>query len=138
MTLIDTHVWVWWITNSPRLSAHHRALIAAAESAGLGVSAITVWEVAKLFALGRLALSPAFTVSAWIEMALAYPGVRLLPLTPAVAIEANNLPGRFHRDPADQIIVATARIFDRPLLTVDERILDYPHVRAVGPNAPAA
>ncbi len=66
-----------------------------------------------------------------MEQALGYPGVQLIPLSPEVAIESTRLPGDFHRDPADQIIVATARIFDCPLLTLDEKILGYPHVKTI-------
>jgi PIN domain nuclease of toxin-antitoxin system len=62
------------------------------------------------------------------EEALAYPGVELLELTPRIAVESTQLPGSFHRNPADQIVVATARIWECPLLTADDRILKYPHV----------
>jgi PIN domain nuclease of toxin-antitoxin system len=64
-----------------------------------------------------------------LDTALQYPGIQLLALTPEIAVESTRLPGEFHRDPADQIIVATARIYDCPLLTVDDRILKYPHVK---------
>ena len=68
-------------------------------------------------------------IEEWFDLALAYPGIRLLDLTPRIALESTRLPAGFHRDPADQIIVATARLHDCPLLTVDARILAYPHVR---------
>ena len=64
-----------------------------------------------------------------METALIYPGIRLLELTPEITIESTRLPGEFHRDPADQIIVATARIHACSLLTVDDKILNYPHVQ---------
>lgn len=67
--------------------------------------------------------------------ALAFPGVRLLSLTPEIALASNRLPRRFHRDPADQIIVAAARIFDRELVTADRLILSYPHVRSLNPRS---
>ena len=67
----------------------------------------------------------------WLKDALAYPGVRLLDLSPEVAAESTALPGEFHKDPADQIIVDTARVHDCPLLTVDRKILDHPHVRTL-------
>jgi len=66
-----------------------------------------------------------------MEVALVYPGIRLIELTPQISIESTKLPGEFHKDPADQIIVATARIYDIPLLTADEKILDYPHVNTL-------
>lgn len=64
-------------------------------------------------------------------LALAYPGIRLLGLTPEIALESTRLPGSFHRDPADQIIVATARIYDCALVTSDNKILDYAHVETI-------
>jgi len=76
---------------------------------------------------GRIVLPD--PTEAWIRQALGYPGVQLLPLSPEVAVEATRLPGTFHRDPADQIIVATARILDCPMVTLDGKILAYPHVR---------
>ena len=73
---------------------------------------------------GRLTLS--CPVDEWLDQALSYPGVRVLALTPEVAVESTRLPGTFHRDPADQILVATARIHSCPLVTSDARVLDYP------------
>ena len=100
---------------------------------GFGVSVISCWEVAKLVEVGRLELS--VPVTQWIERALALPGIQLLPLTPEIAIASSQLPGEFHRDPADQLIVATARIHDIPILTVDRRILAYKHVRMLEQNS---
>jgi PIN domain nuclease of toxin-antitoxin system len=85
--------------------------------------------VAKLIEVGRLSL-PCGTLE-WIRQALSYPGVVLLDLTPEIAVASTELPGEFHRDPADQIIVATARIHNVPLVTSDERILNYPHVQTL-------
>lgn len=68
----------------------------------------------------------------WFKQALSYPGIQLLALTPEIAIESTRLPPPFHRDPADQIIVATARIYGCPLVTSDEKILQYPHVVTIG------
>lgn len=99
------------------------------ESQGLGVSVISCWEVAKLVEVGRLAFS--YPVQEWIEQALDYPGIQLLELTPRIAVESTQLPGTFHRDPADQIIVATARVLSLPLFSFDEKIDKYPHVNHV-------
>ena len=133
MILLDTHIWIWWVHGDPRLTPEHGAFLASHEATGLGVSVISCWEVAKLVEYRRLIL-PCPT-SEWMQQALAYPGVELIPLTPEVAIESTELPGEFHKDPADQIIVATARLFARPLLTVDEKILKYPHVEVLGRRA---
>ena len=95
--------------------------------APLGLSAISPWEVAKKASLGKLSLS--MPTREWILQSLASQGLRLLPLTPEISWEANHLPGDFHRDPADQIIVATARLHNLTLITGDRRVRGYRHVR---------
>lgn len=87
---------------------------------------ISCWEIAKLVEYERLTLP--LPILEWFDSALSYPGVHLLDLTPEIAAESAALPGEFHRDPADQIIVATARIHDCPVLTADRKIRDYIHV----------
>jgi len=76
---------------------------------------------------GRLTLN--MPVVAWIDLALAYPGIQLLPLDPKIAVASTQLPSPFHNDPADQIITATARELNFPLATNDGRILAYPNVK---------
>jgi PIN domain nuclease of toxin-antitoxin system len=125
--VLDTHVWIWWVHGDDRLPPERVRTIREHEGTGLGVSAISCWEVAKLVEYGRLELP--CPVADWLDQALAYPGVRLLDLSPRIAVESTRLPGGFHRDPADQIIVATARTLDVPLLTLDGRIRSYAHVR---------
>lgn len=128
MIVLDTHIWVWWVDDNQRLTQQHRQWIQQYQSQGLGVSIFSCWEVAKLVENNRLDLSR--SMSEWLEVALAYPGVQLLNLTLPIVVESTRLIG-FHRDPADQIIVATARIYDCPLLTVDEKILNYPNVQTL-------
>jgi PIN domain nuclease of toxin-antitoxin system len=70
-------------------------------------------------------------IHAWFDMARKQPGVVIAPLAPEEAIGASLLPGLFHRDPADRLIVAYARRIDAELATVDKRILAYPHVRTI-------
>lgn len=127
MIILDTHIWVWWVHDAPELPTTYRAEVERHESEGLGISAISCWEVAKLVELGRLTLP--FPVEEWLSRALMEPGIRLLPLTPQIAVESTRLPPPFHRDPADQIIVSTARVYGCPLVTVDGRIRAYPHVQ---------
>ncbi|MBU0495196.1 MAG: type II toxin-antitoxin system VapC family toxin [Chloroflexi bacterium] len=129
MIVIDTHIWAWWVHGDERLTETQSAAIQTHEEDTIGVSAISCWEIAKLVEYGRLDLP--CSVEEWFAQALDYPGVRLLDLTPEIAIESTQLPGEFHRDPADQIIVATARVYDCPLVTSDERMLDYPHVETI-------
>lgn len=126
MILLDTHIWVWWVSQDSSLTQRQQQLIRAEQASGLGVSIISCWEGAKLVEVGRLQLT--IPVSDWLAQALAQPGVQLLDLTPVI-VESTQSPWTFHRDPADQFIVATARVHDLPLLTADGRILDYAHVR---------
>ena len=128
MIILDTHIWIWWADNNPRLTQQHREWIQQYQSQALGVSLISCWEVAKLVENNRLALSLA--VDEWLTAALAYPGVQLLNLTIPIIVESTKLTG-FHRDPADQLIVATARIYGCPLLTADSKILAYPDVQTL-------
>jgi len=126
MIVLDTHVWVWWVDGGGQLPPVYQALLRAEAAKGLGVSAISCWEVAKLVERGRLQLT--IPVEQWLALAL-LPPVVLLPLSPEVAVGSTRLPPPFHRDPADQIIVATARHYSCPLVTLDGLIRAYPHVQ---------
>ena len=117
--------------NEPaRLSADQREALSPESFNGVGLSVISCWEVAMLISKGRLDFS--LPLGEWFAGAIEEAGVLLQPLTPAVSIEANSLPGEIHRDPSDRIIVATARTLGCPLLTADAKLLDYPHVETVG------
>lgn len=126
MIVLDTHIWVWWIHGDKRLNHEYSKLLEAHEETGLAISAISCWEIAKLVEYKRLELP--CSINDWIRQALAYPNIKLLSLSPEIAIESTQLPQPFHRDPADQIIVATARIHNSPLVTVDEKIRNYSYV----------
>lgn len=130
MIVLDTHVWVWWVHGDTHLSAAQAEAISQSENDEIGVSIISCWEIAKLVERGRLELPK--PPRDWLSKALAYPGVALLELTPDIVVESTELPGDFHRDPADQMIVATARIYGCALLTSDEKLLRYSHVETVG------
>ena len=127
MILLDAHIWVWWVSQPDRLQSANRELLEAGPDRAFGVSIISCWEVAKLVEYGRLKLDRG--VALWIENALAEPGVSLLHLNPQIVVESTQLPQPFHRDPADQLLVATARVLQCPLMTEDGRIAAYPHVR---------
>jgi PIN domain nuclease of toxin-antitoxin system len=133
MIVLDTHIWVWWVHSDAKLNEDHLKWLTEHETDGLGISAISTWEVAKLVEYNRLTLP--CPIREWFEQALAYPSIRLLNLTWQIALESTQLPGSFHKDPADQMIVATARIYDCPLLTVDEKILNYPYVKTLQNNS---
>lgn len=126
MIVLDTHIWIWWVHGDNKLPRKYYEYIQKQESQGLGISTISCWEVAKLVQYGRLNLP--LPVDQWLDKALAYPGINLLQLTPRICIESTQLPGDFHRDPSDQIIVATARVYNCPIVTVDKKIQAYPFV----------
>jgi PIN domain nuclease of toxin-antitoxin system len=138
--LLDTHVLVWLLTDSDRISAAvYNQIERAAAQDLLFVSAITPWELAMLVAKGRLVLSR--DVGNWIDAALSLPGIHLEALSPAIAVASTRLPltllsGQVHPDPADRILIATARSIDATLVTADERVLDYAkagHLRCLAP-----
>jgi PIN domain nuclease of toxin-antitoxin system len=129
MIVLDTHTWIWWVHDPIQLTEAQINTITTNETDLIGISAISCWEVAKLVEVKRLELP--LPLEAWFRLALSYPGVQILALTPEVAIESTHLPLPFHRDPADQIIVATARLHRCPLVTSDEKILRYRFVVTV-------
>jgi PIN domain nuclease of toxin-antitoxin system len=123
MILLDTHVLLWWLLDEKKLSTkQRRAVRRASADEPLLVSDITLWEIATLFELGRIELD--VPLRDWLEQAAAPPLVRIAPISPAIAAEVAALPPSFHRDPADRIIVSTARVWAATLLTKDQRIVD--------------
>ena len=122
--LLDTHVWIWFMLADAQLAIHKRTAINRAAAAGrLRIAAISVWEAALLATRGRIVLRR--PLAQWITAAVSAPGLSIEPLLPAIAVEACSLPEAFHRDPADRLIVATARVANATLMTRDQRILEY-------------
>ncbi len=123
-TLLDTHIWLWLIAGSNELNVETRRTISRALGQRmLRIAAISLWEIALLASRNQILLSK--SVSLWFQEALGAPAPAIEALTPSIAIENYELPGRFHADPADRLIVATARITGATLLTRDREILDY-------------
>ena len=121
--LLDTHVLVWWLNDRRRLSAAQRDVVASAGTdSPLLVSDISLWEVAMLHDRGRIRLT--LPLREWLEKATGPPLVRRQGISPAIAAAVAALPDSFHRDPADRILVATARALGATLLTQDRRIID--------------
>lgn len=120
--LLDTHVLVDWIAGGELSKPHRRVINKATEESPLWVCDITLWEIAMLFERGRIDLD--LPLRDWLERATAPPLVQRTSITPAVAAEVAVLPDSFHRDPADRIIVSTARVLGATLLTRDRRIID--------------
>jgi PIN domain nuclease of toxin-antitoxin system len=129
--LLDTHVLLGWFATDRRLSEkQQRILDEATPKSSLLVSGISLWEVATLASLGRVRLD--LPLRDWLERATAPPLVRVLPITPSIAAEVASLPDSFHRDPADRIIVSSARVHGATLLTRDDRIIKAELVETIG------
>ena len=127
--LLDTHAWIWWHMRPEKLTRKVKALIAdSTKYEELLLSAISPWEFSKLLEKGRLGIS--CNPEVWINSALEMPKLRLVPLSPVIAYRSTILPPKFHDDPADQIIVATARAENATILTKDSRIRAYKHIKA--------
>jgi PIN domain nuclease of toxin-antitoxin system len=121
---LDTHVWLWFMLADAELASNEQnAINRAAASGRLKIAAISVWEAALLASRGRVALGR--PLAQWIAEAVSAPGLSIEPLLPQVAVEAASLPETFPREPADRLIVATARVANATLMTRDRRILDY-------------
>jgi PIN domain nuclease of toxin-antitoxin system len=119
--ILDTHVWVWWMLGDSRLPARERvALDGLPRGSRPAICDISLWEVALLVQGGRLRLED--ELQTWLGIAASPATVELLPITAAVVLEMNRLPASFHHDPADRLIVASARAAQRPLATHDARI----------------
>lgn len=123
--LLDTHVWIWVMEGAGREigPVAHAAVEEAGADGRVLVSAISVWEVAMLAAKGRIRFS--MDVSEWVRRALNAPGVHFTGLTPDVAVDSSRLPEPIHGDPADLILIATARRTGATLVTRDHKIVDY-------------
>jgi PIN domain nuclease of toxin-antitoxin system len=125
--LLDTHVWVWLsIGDLSSLSAKARKLVAGGTQKW--ISAISCWELAKLVERQRIGFN--IPTLAWMRRSLNENNIRIADLTPEIAVESTGLEG-FHRDPADQIIVATSRVLGMPLVTADQRIVGFGGVEAI-------
>jgi PIN domain nuclease of toxin-antitoxin system len=133
--LLDTHAWVWWVDQDRRLGASAiAALDALPRDQRPFLADISLWEVAMLVERGRLELDLA--LADWLEAAAHPRTVQLVTVTPAIAAEVAALPERFHRDPADRLIVATSRVLNLPVVTHDRRILESRLVTRWRPRKP--
>lgn len=130
IALLDTHIVVWWFENPKRMSAAQRRVLAkASDDKPLGVSDVTLWEVALLVEAGRLEL--ALPLDEWLARATAAPLVERIGMTPTIAREMVDLTTTRGWDPVDRILVATARVLGTPLVTSDQRIVDSKLVSTV-------
>lgn len=111
MILLDTHAWIWWVSNPESLSDTARSSIDdAAPTMDIYVSSMSVWELAMLVAKDRVKLS--VELSVWIAACESLPSLNFVPIDNRIAVKSVILPGSFHSDPADRMIVATALILN--------------------------
>jgi len=129
MLLLDTHTWWWSLSEPERLSKRALKVIKQVKADQRAIASISIWEFAMMANRKKIELK--ITADQWLDYALKKTGLKVVELSPQIALESCNLPGKFHNDPADRIIVATARIHALELITKDKKILDYPHVQAV-------
>jgi len=130
LIVLDTHAWVWWVSGARALPARvseqverHRA------QRTIRISSISVWEVAQLVKRGRLELT--MSVDDWVARSEALPFLEFVPVDNRIALASTRLPGQFHADPADRIIVATTRGLGATLITKDDKLRRYAHVETL-------
>ena len=129
MIFLDTHIWWWTISQPDQLSRKARQFIMKTPPDQRAIASISIWEFAMMVTRGRLELT--LSPDEWLDHAINKTGLTIFELSSKIALESCNLPGNFHKDPADRIIVATARVNRSQLITKDQKIIDYPHVTTV-------
>ncbi|MGH7803275.1 MAG: type II toxin-antitoxin system VapC family toxin [Candidatus Binatia bacterium] len=130
MIVLDTNAWIRWVAAPELLSTRARKAIEDEEpKRGLALSVISAWEVAVKTRKGKLDVGG--DVESWIDRAAAYPGIVVHPIELVDAVASVNLPGRFHEDPADRMIIALARRIGAPLVTSDRAIRRYRHLDTI-------
>jgi len=121
--LIDTHIFLWLIEGTSLSRTAHKAISEATNGRKIGISAISVWEIMMLIWKKRVQVR--IPIKQWFDQAMTAPGITIIPLSPEILIESCLLPEYHYNDPADRMIIATARIKNIPLVTRDQRILEY-------------
>ncbi|MBB3048930.1 PIN domain nuclease of toxin-antitoxin system [Litorivivens lipolytica] len=130
MIVLDTHTLIWWVNGDKQLSTNAKKAIESELPDGqVFVSSISAWEIAMLVSKGRLALT--MDIDDWLDTVSAIDGISFVPVTTDVAVQSVRLPGEFHSDPADRIIVALARHRSVSLVTADTKIREYRHVKTI-------
>jgi PIN domain nuclease of toxin-antitoxin system len=130
MIVLDTHAWIWFVSNPKLLSVKaKKAVEAAVQKKVVYISSISVWEVAHLVMRNRLKLT--MQVSDWIHKSELLPFMKFVPVTNSIALRSVNLPTPLHNDPADRIIIATAMSLGAYVVTKDEKIRNYTHVKSI-------
>ncbi len=130
MIVLDTHVWIWWLSNKEKLSDHALQHIEqAVVESSLVLSSISTWEIAMLVEKNRLDLS--INVRDWIRKTEGLSFVQFVPMDNTILLRSVELPGKFHADPADRMIVATALTMGLPIVTKNKKIQSYSPVETI-------
>lgn len=130
MIVLDTHTLLWWVNDPATLSKLAKKTIDdAMKSQSIYVSCISSWEIALLVERGRLRLS--LDVRDWLCRCEALPFLTFMPVDTTIAVESVRLPDFPHSDPADRIIAATALSLGAPLITKDDKLRKYPHIKTI-------
>lgn len=132
MILIDTNVFIWWLSDRDKLSSQAlKSLNANYSNNQIMVSSISIWEICLLIQKKRLFIQQSKNLDTWIKGLDKLPGLDFIPINNSIAYQSTTLPGDFHKDPADRLVVATARYLDAPLVTKDLKIRRYNHVKTI-------
>lgn len=130
MIVLDTHAWIWFVSNPDILSKRaEKAVNAAVKDKSILISSISAWEVALLVTKKRLKLT--LDITDWLAKSESLPFIQFVPVTNSIAVKSVNLPLPLHSDPADRIIIATALSVGAPLVTKDEKLLSYSHIKTI-------
>ena len=129
MILLDTHVWWWAVSEPTKLSDESRQLIVDTPLGQHYIASISLWEFVMMAKRGKIELT--ISPSEWLSFALGHLKTQVIPISADIALDSCNLPGQFHKDPADRLITSTARISQLKLITKDRKIRNYQHVETV-------
>lgn len=131
MIVLDTHVLIWWVNgDTEKISPKAQTTIQNEISNGeIIISSISAWEIAMLVNKERITLS--MDLEQWLLLIEQIETVKFYAIDNEIALKSTQLPGEFHKDPADRMIVATARKLGATLISADEKILKYPHVKVI-------
>lgn len=128
LIILDTHAWFYWVNDSTN-ELSKQALKAIENNSTLGISIISCWEIAMLVAKERIKLN--VDIQYWIDEALKYPGIKLLEITPKIAVLSTRLPGNYHGDPADRFIAATCMENNCSLVSKDKKIKSWGNIKVI-------
>ena len=127
--LLDTHAWFWALCEPEKLSDQALQTITTTKPSDRGIASISIWELVMMVTRARVQIH--IPIDQWLKQAISNTGIKVFQLSPPIAIDSCSLPGQFHKDPADRLITATARVHGLTLVTKDTKILDYEHVTSI-------